>query len=165
MPDFTNIAVSDMRLKCGSIFGLHTRTCNRFAASCICFGICKLPKRFYSIGFILMCLCNILHIDFDLVTFLFLATVFVFLRLAQSFRAITTMTHQVSFLDVSLNEPAVTHNGHLCFKRCLGTAHYDCNGRVLQRHEDGTVSVVFGCESGACLLHASCARICCVCDA
>ena len=105
-----------------------------------------------------MCVCKILRIDFDFFTFLLLATIFVFLRLVQNFGAITKMTHEVPFRDVRLTEPVVTYNGLLCFKRHLGTEHYDCNGRVLRRHEDDTVSVVFGCESGACLLRAPRAR-------
>jgi hypothetical protein len=44
-------------------------------------------------------------------------------------------------------------------------ANNGVHGRVLRRHEDDTVSVAFGCESGACLLRAPRARICCVRDA
>jgi hypothetical protein len=34
------------------------------------------------------------------------------------------------------------------------------HGRVVQRHDDGTVSVAFGCETGACLLRVAAARMC-----
>jgi hypothetical protein len=165
MPVFANKLMTDMMSKCGSVLGLEASTSNRIVASFICFGVCNLPKRLYWVGLISMWICRALRIDFDCFTFLLLVTIFVFLRLARNFGAITKMTHEVSFSDVSLNEPAVTHNGHLCFKRHLGTSHYDCNGRVLRRHEADTVSVAFGCDAGACLLRAPRARICCVRDA
>jgi hypothetical protein len=67
------------------------------------------------------------------------------------------------------------HPGLAIFKRMLVHCTSDLsseltdecarNGRVLQRHEDDTVSVAFGCESGACLLRAPRARNCCVRDA
>ncbi len=55
-----------------------------------------------------------------------------------------------------LNHEPVIHNGHLCFKKHFHSKHHACNGRVLQRHGDGSVSVVFGCETGACCTAATC---------
>jgi hypothetical protein len=72
MPVPANNLMTDMMSKCGSVLGLEASTCNCFVASCICFGVCRLPKRFNWIGLIPMCVCKILRIDFDFFTFLLL---------------------------------------------------------------------------------------------
>jgi hypothetical protein len=93
------------------------------------------------------------HVNFVVVAVAFLA-----LNILKHHRLVHEYKARVSAITIPGSDDISVHNGHLCFKRRVPPKHYRCSGRVLRRHEDDTVSVVFGCESGACLLRAPRAR-------
>jgi hypothetical protein len=99
------------------------------------------------------------------VNFIVMAVAFLVLNIFKHHRLVHEYKARVSAITIPGSDNISVHNGHLCSKRRAPPKHYRCSGRVLQRHEDDTVSVAFGCESGACLLRAPRARICCVHDA
>jgi tetratricopeptide (TPR) repeat protein len=118
-----NVFISDFLSDTGSVFGFDSTIWKFCSASLLCF-----------------------------VVFLFVEVIFVLSRTVRNLGAIANETYPAFLHDITFlsGESAVKHNGRWCFKRPLAIEQYNRNGRVLQRHADDTVSVVFGCETGAC---------------
>jgi tetratricopeptide (TPR) repeat protein len=159
-----NDLISDFMSKCGSVVGLEKNDFAFYAAMLSCIAICKCFKQFVWHSAVLGCISRVLGLEFGFLTFILVTSFFVLLKITQNIGEISKMTHQVPWSDLRWSEPVVIHNGTLCFKKCLGTKHYSCDGRVVQRHDDGTVSVAFGCETGERSPPAAAAPALALCD-